>query len=73
MIRLYRPSFRWQSTCDVIAEGVETSEQRCVLQKKECTHVQGYLYSPPIAPENFLQQWDQLHQKAKAFGNASNV
>ena len=30
---------------DVIAEGVETPEQRAVLQKKQCTHVQGYLYS----------------------------
>jgi sensor c-di-GMP phosphodiesterase-like protein len=50
---------------DVIAEGVETQEQSAVLQKKECTHVQGYLYSPPLSPENFLQQWEQLQLKAK--------
>lgn len=50
---------------DVIAEGVETPEQRAVLQKKQCTYVQGYLYSPPLAPESFLQQWELLHQKAK--------
>jgi diguanylate cyclase (GGDEF)-like protein/PAS domain S-box-containing protein len=50
---------------DVIAEGVETQEQRNVLQKKQCTHVQGYLYSPPLAPDHFLEQWDQLQQKVK--------
>jgi diguanylate cyclase (GGDEF)-like protein/PAS domain S-box-containing protein len=51
---------------DVIAEGVETPEQKRILREKQCTHVQGYLYSPPITPENFLQQWDQLLQKAKS-------
>jgi diguanylate cyclase (GGDEF)-like protein/PAS domain S-box-containing protein len=50
---------------DVIAEGVETPEQRAVLQKKQCTHVQGYLYSPPLAPENFPEKWEQLQLKAK--------
>jgi EAL domain-containing protein (putative c-di-GMP-specific phosphodiesterase class I) len=35
------------------------------LQKKQCTHVQGYLYSPPLAPNHFLEQWDQLQQKVK--------
>ena len=48
---------------EVIAEGVETTEQREILRKKQCTHIQGYLYSPPIAPENCLQQWGQLLRK----------
>lgn len=52
---------------DIIAEGVETPEQQHILRKKQCTHVQGYLYSPPLAPEEFLQQWEHLLQKAKAF------
>lgn len=52
---------------DVIAEGVETPEQMKILRKKQCNHVQGYLYSPPLAPEKFLEQWDQLQQKAKTF------
>lgn len=52
---------------DVIAEGVETTEQMDILRREQCTHVQGYLYSPPVAPENFLQQWDQLQRKAKTF------
>ncbi|MDP4107388.1 MAG: EAL domain-containing protein, partial [Bacillota bacterium] len=50
---------------DAIAEGVETAEQRNVLQKKRCTHVQGYLYSPPLEPDHFLERWGQLQQKAK--------
>ncbi|WP_223881976.1 EAL domain-containing protein [Niallia endozanthoxylica] len=52
---------------DVIAEGVETQEQKNALRKKQCFNVQGYLYSPPLSPENFSQQWEQLQQKAKKF------
>jgi len=52
---------------DVIAEGVETPEQMDILRQKQCTHVQGYLYSPPLSSEKFLEQWDQLHRKAKTF------
>jgi len=33
---------------DVIAEGVETEEQRQFLLDKCCTHYQGYLFSKPI-------------------------
>lgn len=50
---------------EIIAEGVETPEQRNILLQKQCTHVQGYLYSPPLTPEDLLQQWEQLLQKAK--------
>jgi EAL domain-containing protein (putative c-di-GMP-specific phosphodiesterase class I) len=32
---------------DVIAEGVETDEQRQLLLKKGCTHFQGYLFGKP--------------------------
>jgi diguanylate cyclase (GGDEF)-like protein/PAS domain S-box-containing protein len=58
---------------DVIAEGVETPEQREVLRKKQCTHVQGFLYSPPLAPDHFLQQWDQLLRKVKKMENDPNI
>ena len=38
---------------DVIAEGVETEEQRQLLLGMGCTHYQGYLYSKPVPVEQF--------------------
>jgi len=38
---------------DVIAEGVETEEQRQFLLGKGCTRFQGYLFSMPISVEQF--------------------
>ncbi len=38
---------------DVIAEGVETEEQRRFLLKNGCTHYQGYLYSKPVPIDQF--------------------
>lgn len=35
----------------VIAEGVETEEQRAFLRANDCDEMQGYLYSRPVAPE----------------------
>jgi EAL domain-containing protein (putative c-di-GMP-specific phosphodiesterase class I) len=37
----------------VIAEGVETEEQRQILLDKGCTHFQGYLFSKPVPIEQF--------------------
>jgi diguanylate cyclase (GGDEF)-like protein len=36
---------------DIIAEGVETEEQRDFLLKEGCHEVQGYLYSKPVLPD----------------------
>jgi diguanylate cyclase (GGDEF)-like protein len=39
---------------DVVAEGVETSEQRDLLRTLDCRLGQGYYWSRPVAPEAFL-------------------
>jgi diguanylate cyclase (GGDEF)-like protein len=44
---------------DVIAEGVETLQQREFLHRAQCGKLQGYLFSPPVPPdmmERFLRQ-----------------
>ncbi|WP_434339738.1 EAL domain-containing protein [Motilimonas cestriensis] len=38
----------------LVAEGVETKEQRSALIKLGCPTAQGYLYSPPITAEQFI-------------------
>lgn len=38
---------------DVIAEGVETEEQRKILLSKGCTHYQGYLFGKPVPIAQF--------------------
>jgi diguanylate cyclase (GGDEF)-like protein len=38
---------------EVIAEGVETEEQRQFLLDEGCTHYQGYLFSKPVPIEQF--------------------
>ena len=38
---------------DIIAEGVETSEQAQFLNDCGCNSAQGYFYSKPIPPEDF--------------------
>jgi diguanylate cyclase (GGDEF)-like protein/PAS domain S-box-containing protein len=37
----------------VIAEGIETQEQRAFLQSQRCTEGQGYLFSPPLGAAQF--------------------
>lgn len=37
----------------VICEGIETSEQREIIQRTECDSIQGYLISKPVSAETF--------------------
>jgi diguanylate cyclase (GGDEF)-like protein/PAS domain S-box-containing protein len=37
----------------VIAEGVETEQQLAFLRARGCTEFQGYLFSPPVPPDEF--------------------
>lgn len=39
---------------DLIAEGVETSEQKDFLMANHCTKVQGYYYYPPLSVDQIL-------------------
>lgn len=39
---------------DVVAEGIETKEQEKILLNEGCQTGQGYLYSHPLPPEQFL-------------------
>lgn len=50
---------------DVIAEGVETSEQRDFLVNHGCRHFQGYLYAPPLAID-VLEDWIDRHEACLA-------
>lgn len=38
----------------VVAEGVETAEQLAILKELQCEVAQGYLYSPPLTPNEFI-------------------
>ena len=40
---------------DIVAEGVETTEQRDVLAALGCAHAQGYLFGRPEPVEDFLE------------------
>jgi EAL domain-containing protein (putative c-di-GMP-specific phosphodiesterase class I) len=39
----------------VVAEGIETQEQRAYLQAQRCAEGQGYLFSRPSAAAQFAQ------------------
>ena len=39
----------------VVAEGVETPEQLGYLRAHDCEYIQGFLFSPPVAPEEIVR------------------
>lgn len=46
-----------QLNMSIIAEGIETNEQLEFLRSIECPVVQGYVYSPPIPEDRFIEQY----------------
>lgn len=38
---------------EIVAEGIEIEEQRLILRERKCNYGQGYLFSRPIAKEEF--------------------
>jgi diguanylate cyclase (GGDEF)-like protein/PAS domain S-box-containing protein len=44
-----------QLALEVVAEGVETEEQLRFLTARRCDAIQGFLFSPPVAPEAFAR------------------
>jgi len=40
---------------DIVAEGVETEKQWKTLKRLNCDYLQGYLFSKPVPPKQFIQ------------------
>lgn len=53
----------------VIAEGVETEQQRDLLINANCDYAQGYFFSRPIPPEEF-EEWMKDRNRRLYFGLA---
>jgi EAL domain-containing protein (putative c-di-GMP-specific phosphodiesterase class I) len=49
---------------DVVAEGVESEAERAKLEALGCTHLQGYLFAPPMPEDEFLA-WLQSGRRAE--------
>lgn len=54
---------------EVIAEGVETPEQKDFLHNSGCNQYQGYLYSVPLSREQFIDRVADLHNQRRRPGN----
>lgn len=50
---------------NVIAEGVETAAQKQILHAQKCCEMQGFGFSPPIKPDEFMETYRLLCEKMK--------
>lgn len=55
---------------EVIAEGIETEEQRAYLVRLGCLHFQGYLFGRPVSADQFEKQILEHSAKSNASGPA---
>lgn len=44
---------------DVVAEGVETEEERKLLEERDCEVFQGYIFTPPLPAHEMTEWWRQ--------------
>ncbi len=51
---------------DVVAEGIETTEQLALLHALDCPLAQGYLFSEPLAAEDFIRWLERKTASAPA-------
>ncbi|MFJ8235477.1 EAL domain-containing protein [Ureibacillus sp. NPDC094379] len=57
-----------QLKLDVVAEGVELKDQLLFLQHNLCNEVQGFLFSKPLPPEEFIEKINQIEQNINEIG-----
>jgi predicted signal transduction protein with EAL and GGDEF domain len=50
---------------DVVAEGVETEEQADLLRSLGCEYGQGYLFAPPLRPEEVVERYSLTRRQVE--------
>jgi EAL domain-containing protein (putative c-di-GMP-specific phosphodiesterase class I) len=58
---------------NVVAEGVETSEQLIFLQQNRCDSVQGYLFSKPVSPKELEDNILNIQNKVISNGISPEI